>query len=292
MEKGQRITIEDAFKIVRQIDRDIYKHIPIGRNNFVFLSKNKCISIPKDQEKIRYDIRAAAMRYLQEHSIPTTELLSHGIHEGIEYIITKKIDAQNIDVTSLSLAEQINVHEQCALVAHKLHELKTNGYGRLNQGLTGPYTKWSEFVIDFFESVMKRLYTTDILRDKFSRLLNEKFSAMSYLLEDQQIAFLHGDYHIGNILFKKGELKALIDLDIVMNGDIYWDLGHYVRTFKGDRSKGLDAFSHAYGEWNIDKANYYAMIIWTRKLASQGESRPEAFNETIPEMERILKWSI
>ena len=134
---------------------------------------------------------------------------------------------------------------------------------------------------------MRRLSADTELYQKYGKVFCERFNKMSF---SNKAVFLHGDYHIGNILFEGITLSAIIDLDIVMSGDPLWDLGHYQRTYNTGRPRGNIAFLKGYGiEIDQEMATNYAMIIWARKLASQAESRRLALSETIEELERILK---
>ena len=137
--------------------------------------------------------------------------------------------------------------------------------------------------------VTRRLSKDRGLRARFLRALESRFIEMSSLIDDVRVGFLHGDYHLGNILFQGTALKAVIDLDIVMRGDAHWDLGHFVRTRKSKCPDAMEAFVDGYGK-PVDDARmrFYAMVIWTRKIASQAESRRAALAESVPEMERIL----
>lgn len=289
MEKSKRVTVDEARSIVKNIGYSQVELSEIGRNNWVFLSENECISIPKESSKIEYAVRVAAMKYLSENGIPTINLIDYGNLNGREYIVTKRLDAYNLDLSKLSNIEQEKVHIQCGKLAHELHRLSVNGFGRLDDNLCGPYDSWRGFVYGFFDSALKRLHTTEFLKERFSKRLQKRFSTQEYLLDRSSESFLHGDYHLGNMLFYGIDLKALIDLDIVMGGDKHWDIGHYIRTFHGDRIKGKKAFFKGYGEVDEERSKFYAMLIWTRKIASQGESRPEALEESVAEMEKILR---
>jgi aminoglycoside phosphotransferase (APT) family kinase protein len=292
MAQGERIAVADAWRIVRQLDLAPYELASVGRNNWVFLSAERCISIPRDMAQLRYEIRAAAMRFLARNDIPTTTILDRGTREGIEFIITQRIRADIIDLRTLPTAQQAVIHEQCGDTARRLHALQVPGYGRLTSALEGSHASWRAFVEEFHTSGMQRLQKTKSLWGQFSKRIEQRFAEKEHLLDHPQTGFLHGDYHVKNMLFENTHLRALLDLDIVMSGDVYWDLCHYVRTHSGERRQGATAFRNAYGEWNEEKANFYAMILWTRKLASQGESRPAALQESVPEMERILQWPI
>ena len=289
MKNNKLVTIEEAKSLVSNLGYSNVELSNFGRNNWVFLSKDDCISIPKDNSKIQYSVRASAMKFLSQNEIPTTSLINYGILEGREYIITKRLDATNLNILKLSSKEQDKIHIQCGELAYKLHQLRVEGFGRLDSLLKGPYESWKEFVQIYFNSALERLHSTQDLKEKFSQKLQRNFSTYEHLLDSCKGSFLHGDYHLDNMLFEGTNLKALIDLDIVMSGDIYWDLGHYTRTFKGDRDRGRKAFFEGYGEFDEDRSRFYAMIIWTRKVASQGESRVESLRESVPEMEKILK---
>jgi aminoglycoside phosphotransferase (APT) family kinase protein len=253
------------------------------------MSKDECISIPRNGLKVDYSVRVAAMQYLSRHSIPTTRLVDYGAVDGIEYVITRRIAAAPPCVVRCSTPDSESMLHACGDVLRRIHLLDASGYGRLDSSLCGPHRSWKGFVEDYFVSSLRRLSKDACLRTKFVRTLEARFGDMLPLIDDVRVAFLHGDYHSGNVLFQGTELKAVIDLDIVMRGDPHWDLAHFVRTCKWGHREARETFLDAYGE-PVDEARmrFYAMVIWTRKIASQAESRREALAESVPEMERIV----
>lgn len=290
MEKSKRISIEQAKSIVDKLGIQNYVYPETGRNNWVFLTTNLCLSIPKDCSKIQYATRAAAMQHLTKYGIPTTRLVNYNQIDGIEYIITERITGGPINLGELNAQDIQYIHEQSARMIKSLHSTTATGYGRLNSRLEGTHKTWKEFVDNFFDSALSRLYTDAILWNKFGNELEKLYSEGEHFLKNHSNSFLHGDFHLDNMIFSGKICKAIIDLDIVMNGDVHWDLGHYVRTFHGDRKIGKKIFFETYGNIDEDRANYYSMIIWTRKIASQAETRRCALSESVPEMEDIIKW--
>jgi len=287
MAQSKRVINDTAEQVIQTLGINNYQFAPYGRNNWVFLTETECISIPRNPNKVSYSIRVAAIRHFKEHNIPTTPLIDHGFVNGIEYIITQRLNATNINVNSLTFSEAEHVHAQCGHWLKIIHNTSAKNAGRLNSELIGSHKSWQYFVEDYFNISLRRLSADTELYQKYGKVFCERFNKMSF---SNKAVFLHGDYHIGNILFEGITLSAIIDLDIVMSGDPLWDLGHYQRTYNTGRPRGNIAFLKGYGiEIDQEMATNYAMIIWARKLASQAESRRLALSETIEELERILK---
>lgn len=281
---------EAAQRLVQSVRPTPFVLLEEGRNNLVFVSDSECISVPRDPTKTTYGVRVAAMRYLLANDIPTTRLVEHGYHAGMEYVITHKLLAKKIDIRVLECNERDHVLEERGRILAKLHRLHVQGFGRLNADLTGSHTSWRGFVEEYFWGSMKRLSKDRCLYSRYHSLLEEQYSEMSSVLDTPRTSFLHGDYHLGNLLFRGLDVVALMDLDIVMSGDIHWDLAHFLHTCKDTRPNAAEMFRSGYGVAMEDaRMSFYGMIIWTRKTASQAESRREALPETLEELNRILQ---
>ncbi len=64
----------------------------------------------------------------------------------------------------------------------------------------------------------------------------EKTRVVEKELLESDLVFVHGDFHPGNIVFKNGEIKGLLDTDWASYGSPLTDLGYAVMNFMRDCS--------------------------------------------------------
>ncbi len=266
-----------AYNIAKQILKtDQIVKAPLGRNNWVFLTADRVISMPRDSSKTHYAVRVAIINFLQENGIPTTPVLDYSTSGGIEYVVTARVPGCNVDLRNLTLEDQLNIHRASAEVLGKMHTLRVKKFGKIDSTLVGSNDSWKDFVIDYFEEGMRRLYLTPGLNDLLSKRIRTAFDGgLSICERVTEPVFLHGDFHIGNLLFDNLRVAAVIDLDIPKSGDVAWDTAHYSHTFNLNQGEGLSAFREVYDHSSIRDEDFYAMIIWTMKIGSQGIYRPE-----------------
>lgn len=291
-----RTSFQDALQMASKLLKKGFHQVEKGRNNWVFEDKNRILTIPRHNRVKTYAIRVAGMQKLKSEGIPTAEILEYCEEKNgrPEYLIVQKIEGSNIDLSKFSSLQREIAHFSAGETLKKINSIFIGGYGRLDKNLNGQSNSWESFANGFFEESLKRVQSNPELWRIYShKLIAEYEKNRSLLGKLSKPCFLHGDYHIGNLLFKNGEVVSVIDLDIITSGDPEWDTGHYVHTFNIDREKGVSSFRKGYGDVvNNEKERLYCLMIWTRKIGSQIVQRPEALKETIPELERILKGRI
>ncbi|MEM4240290.1 MAG: aminoglycoside phosphotransferase family protein [Candidatus Woesearchaeota archaeon] len=267
---------------------------PFGRNNWVFLTEDLVLTIPKDPRVKSYGIRVAAMQFLSKNGIPTTEVVKYSSEKSeypFEYLIIKRLDAHPIDIALLSSSDRLNVHRNSGKTLASIHKLQAQSFGRLDEQLKGSHASWADFVNSFFTKSLDELCKHDNIKNAYATRIKDRYNLLKPVLQRTKTpCFLHGDYHIGNLLFKNLEVAGVLDLDIVMSGDQYWDIAHYQHTFNIEREQGMAEFRRGYDlEEDPAREQLYALVLWTKKAASQSTKRPEALKETLPELERILR---
>jgi aminoglycoside phosphotransferase (APT) family kinase protein len=288
----EEITISkiEAEKIAREKLGSDIETLTAGRNNWVFANHDRVINIPKNEHKIDYGVRAAVTQILINAQIPTLDVIEYQSAK-LHYIITKRKSGSSIRLADISDKDQESVHAQTADILRRIHEIKIEGYGRINSLGIGTNKSWSEFIDSFFSTSITRLYASKDLWIMFGSILENEFAKNRNIASDvKRGRLLHADYHIGNLLFNNLNLEAVMDLDIAASGDPWYDIAHYSRTFNINRKKGMATFYEFYGTIpQPEKERFYALVIWARKIASQGENRQDALKETIPEMQKIIK---
>ena len=287
---------EQAHEVaVRLLPRG-FTPIERGRNNWVFEHGSKILTIPGHERVKSYAIRVKATQFLSSNGIPVSEILDYSPETNgtPEYLVVNRVDGEHPDLLKSTSLERERVHRSAGEVLNAIHNLASLRYGRFNPDLLGEDSSWVEFTDNFFAESIKRVKRSSELYSRFGRLLEEEYQkGRADIVNFSAPSFLHADFHLGNLLFKNGQVSAVLDLDIVTSGDPNWDSGHYCHTFNVDRANGVKSFREGYGQpSDPNKERLYCLMIWTRKIGSQAVQRPEALKETIPELEKILRGEI
>ncbi|MEK6893295.1 MAG: aminoglycoside phosphotransferase family protein [Nanoarchaeota archaeon] len=291
-----RYTYKQAYELAVRLLPQGFAQIERGRNNWVFEYAERVLTIPRHERVRDYSVRVNAMRFLLNRGIPVSEVLDYSLERNgtPEYLIVKKIAGGHVQLLSSTLSEREMIHQSAGEILREIHNLNSLMYGRLNRDLVGEDRSWSDFIDNFFAESLRRVKLSHQLYQRFGASLEEEYQkGRDSLPTLSPPSFLHADFHLGNLLFKNGRVSAVLDLDIVSSGDPSWDTGHYCRTFNFDRIRGVEDFRKGYGKTgDLIKERLYCLIIWARKIGTQAVQRPEALNETIPELERIFKGEI
>ncbi len=117
----------------------------------------------------------------------------------------------------------------------------------------------TEYFLDKLDNVYNRDFENKAskVKEEFNFLLSE--TTKHFLPENLQKYLLHGDPKMANYLFKDGKVIALIDLDTVMLGSIFLDLGDAFRSWcKKDfifQKNNFEAGLRGYSEGAKEKTN-------------------------------------
>jgi len=288
-----RYSYEEAYKTASDLLPEGFTLIDKGKNNWVFECGDRILTIPRHERVKSYSVRVNATQYLHSKGIPVSEILEYSLENNKcpEYLLVRRVEGEHINLAKSTISERESVHGSAGEVLRAIHNLNSQGYGRLKPDLVGENSSWVEFTDKFFAESIGRVKRSPDLYSSFGGILEEEYRmGRENLIDFSLPSFLHADFHLGNLLFKKGKVSAVLDLDIVSSGDPNWDSGHYCHTFNIDRVNGIRDFRSGYGESHEEfLERLYCLMVWTRKIGSQSIQRPEALNETVPELEKILR---
>jgi aminoglycoside phosphotransferase len=104
--------------------------------------------------------------------------------------------------------------------------------------------------------VAKTNFAATSLDDVLRQLEANKPQASEYV-------FAHGDYGLGNVLIRDGQISAFIDFDCAGLADPYYDIYYALQSFKfNQRENEIDDFLAAYGvdELPKDRMRFHHML--------------------------------
>ena len=287
---------EQANELALRLFPNGFTSIERGKNNWVFEYKNRILTIPRHERVKSYAVRVNATQFLHANRIPVSRILDYSPENNgtPEYLIVERANGEHPNLLNSTSTERKKIHQSAGEVLNAMHNLNSLMYGRLSPSMVGENESWINFTDNFFAESIMRVKKAPKLYDKWGGILEEGYqNGRGDIINFSAPSFLHADFHLGNLLFKNGQISAVLDLDIVTSGDPNWDSGHYCHTFNVDRIAGVKSFREGYNRSNSSsKERLYCLMIWTRKMGSQVFQRPEALEETIPELEKILRGEI
>jgi aminoglycoside phosphotransferase (APT) family kinase protein len=286
------VSLKVSKNLAKKLLGEGYSQVQRGRNNWVFENNGSILTIPRHERVKDYKLRVEATKRLDNYGIPVARILEYSPKNNStpEYLIVEKLDGEHADLEKRTSAQRDYIHRSSGEILKAIHKIPGNKFGRLNDSLVGKNYSWISFVDHFFSDSMSRVHKVPVLWYEYSTKLFEDYYTLREKMGDlQNPSFLHADYHLNNLLFKDSKVLAVLDLDIVTSGDPSWDTGHYCHTFNIDRNAGTKSFRKGYGGVNEEMERIYCLAIWARKIGSQGQNRKDALQETIPELNRILK---
>lgn len=291
-----RYTQEQATELAEVVFGSEYHQLVSGQNNWVFENRDRILTIPRNKRVKDYQTRVMANQLLMRYGLPVPQIIKYsgGTDETPEYLVVEKVRGEHSVLSKYTQKERDRIHSSAGEILRKIHNIKTEGFGRMSPKMEGENSTWLEFTDSFFDESIGRLMKTKDLYDIFGKKLEGEYLRGREKLERIKIGqLLHADFHMGNLLFNNGFVSAVLDLDLISSGDGNWDTGHYYHTFNFDRNRGVRSFREGYCD-SFDKEieRLYCLMIWTRKIGSQAISRPHALKETIPELEKIIRGKI
>lgn len=196
------------------------------------------------------------------------------------YMVLEKIPGRDLrdELGAMTSAQKERLAEQIVGFQLRVAGLpEGTGFGYAAVGGAAPFTGWQDLVI-----AETRRNLPDALEPPLDRLKNRVFGLVDafapYLAKVTPTCFLD-DLTTKNVIVQGGELRGLIDFDVVCYGDPLWTLGLTATAVVADLSAAhldyVDALCRAYGldetgrrvvDWY---AALFALTFWPRASSTQ-----------------------
>lgn len=165
---------------------------------------------PEYSQKCHHDF--LMHKQLESLNIPIPKAIKQGVCNECEYILQSWINGQRADnlIDSLNAFQQYQYGIEAGQILKKIHSIE----------FKNSQENWN----DFFNNKINRKiqnYNNCPLKLKHEREFLDVIESSRYLLKNRPYTFLHGDYHLGNMMINENNQLYIIDFDRCDYGDPY-----------------------------------------------------------------------
>ncbi|MFZ4405397.1 MAG: phosphotransferase [Pseudobdellovibrionaceae bacterium] len=204
--------------------------------------------------------------------VPVPELLTFDDSKIIipyDYMICKKMPGKNLEQNWASLSEEDGnlLAYQAGQMLGKIHSVNMENFGEIS--MLGPFLqtkKWTDYlrhILNYYlgEAMDLNLFTLDV-KGKFLDFFESKVGLLDTIRAPKLI---HGDFHLGNLLFAGQTITGVLDFEWSCAGDPLFDICNNLRDMDSRWPGSQEAFNKGYGiqdfsEEEIAKMKVYTMI--------------------------------
>lgn len=213
---------------------------------------------------------SANLAALRKLGLPVSKLIASDLTKAVypaAYMILEKIPGRDLrfELDTMTPAQKRRLAEQIVGFQRKVASLpKKKGFGYAAIGETARFSTWLELIVS---EIRKDL--PDDLEPPLERLHNRVFGLTDaftpYLEKVSPTCFLD-DLTTKNVIVQNGELRGLIDFDVVCYGDPLWTLGLTASAIVFDLGpEHLDYVDALCDAYELDEAAR-AVVTWYAAL--------------------------
>jgi len=234
-------------------------------DDFVMRFNARDIQLPKFQREQK------AFKILKS-VVPVPELIFFDDSKTIspyDYMICKKIPGNNLEEnwSGLNVKDREILACRAGQLLARIHSTKIENFGEISE--FGPFLKtkdWTTFLRHTFnyhlsEAMELNLFST-VAQKQFMNLFESQVKLFDQLKTPKLI---HGDFHLGNLLFLNQDISGVLDFEWSCAGDPLYDICNNLRDMDSKWPGSQEAFNKGYGIQNfsdeeVAKMRVYSMI--------------------------------
>jgi aminoglycoside phosphotransferase (APT) family kinase protein len=178
-----------------------------------------------------------------------------------------------------------------------LHNHKLDGFGLLFE-IAAQINKpdWSAFIADFYHDYGRQTQEIGVLpAETLERIYTVMEKMQPLLAAVQQGHFVHGDYHLSNLLQQDGQITGVLDFEWALSGDLSWDFriddqleiespGSRERFYAGYTSR------RALPDHHWERVSFYRIGLYLDYLATFSPQDADEITRTLPLLMKELVW--
>lgn len=198
----------------------IYKGWSSDQKFLITLNKGKYfLRVSKIKQLARKQFEYSYLQKIYETGIRTQQPLS--FFKDDKYVFTLLTYIEGVDLEDklplLTKKEQFELGKQSGQILKEIHQIKINE----------PVKKWDEYYWKKAQRNINR-YKQCGINIANTKYIIKYISNNKELLLNRPQVFLHGDYHIGNMLLSKKSNLAVIDFNRMDIGDPYDEFNRHI----------------------------------------------------------------
>lgn len=216
-----------------------------------------------------------------------------------DYLILTRIPGKTV---SASLAELgADAQHRIAYTAGEylatLHGYRFEGFGLLYEIAAGiPKPDWAAYVADFYQDYGRQSQELGVLPDGVLARIQAVMAKMQPLFAAvRQGVFVHGDYHLSNLLQQGGQITGVIDFEWAMSGDPAWDFridDQLEIASPGSRDAFYAGYTsrRALPDHHRERIAFYRIGLYLDYLATFSPEDAGELDRTLPLLMKELIW--
>ncbi len=186
-----------------------------------------------------------------------------------DYMVCEKIAGENLEQSWPALSEKNKeaLSFQAGQVLSLIHSVGINYFGEISGRGPFPKTKtWTEylsFILNYHldEAMALSLFT----KEKRNSFLKSFKNHAELFDKFETPKLVHGDFHLGNLLYKDEKITGVLDFEWACAGDPLFDMSNQLRDMDNTWPGSQKNFNRGYGikmfsEEDRKKMKVYAMI--------------------------------
>lgn len=206
-----------------------FRRMTFGHRNVVYRAKSddRSIILRTNEDFAVMRGTAANMEDLRELGIPMPRLLAFDTEGGsypFAYMVLEEIPGRDLrdELEEMTQTQMTAVAERIAAYQRQAARLpRGERYGWVPIGHAGPFQTWPDLIRADRENHFRD--SGGIVGERRLARLDERLERLAaYLAAVEPICFLD-DLTIKNVIVEQGELRGIVDFDVVCYGDpLYW----------------------------------------------------------------------
>ncbi len=186
----------------------------------------------------------------------------------LKYCIEERVPGESMsslmDEGRLTQSQIDTIGYEAGVVLAKLHEIRTQGFGKISKDGKGTYQNWSEYVLKYVNRNNQDLYEN---ATKCGIAIHEIKLAIDILKQFQSLydtvtpRLIHCDYRPKHFMVSEGKLSGVIDFGSCMSGDpvcdFAWEIYHHNRDWI---KKGYLSVAYVPSDFDL-RVNLYQLRI-------------------------------
>lgn len=268
----------------REVIRTIMSKLKVSSSEKIIFDEQGWVNVTVfvgDEFVVRFNARDAQLPKFQrekkafkllENVVPVPELVVFDDSKTIspyDYMVCKKIPGENLEEKWSALPEKDRetlAYKAGQLLA-KIHSKEIDSFGEISA--FGPFLKtkdWAHYLrhtlnYHLSEAMELNLFSA-VAQKQFVNLFESQVKLFDQLKTPNLI---HGDFHLGNLLFLNQDITGVLDFEWSCAGDPLFDICNNLRDMDSKWPGSQVAFNKGYGVQNFSdeelaKMRVYSMI--------------------------------
>lgn len=246
-------------------------------------------------EKWAYDL-------LRGSDVPVPEVIALDTSRTLvpyDYLILTKMPGTTItrSLADLSAGVQHRLAYTAGQYLASMHQYGFAEFGLLYEIAAGiPKPDWAAFITSFYDDYGPQAQVLGVLPDGVLARIQAVMATMQPLFAAvQQGTFVHGDYHLSNLLQQDGEITGVLDFEWAMSGDPSWDFridDQLEIASPGSRDAFYAGYSsrRALPDDHAERVSFYRIGLYLDYLVTFSPQDAGEIDRTLPLMMKELAW--